>query len=106
MTILGGILVGGSKVMIRGSKKIASQIFSNPGNNDVTRTVTGDAAKGLLTQFGKFAKGIVLNPKDVYTYTNAHGAAELFNESTGENVIQAVARLSGTGLLKAITKRF
>lgn len=91
---IGGIMINDATVKLASSKKIAKTLFSNPEMIDTLKNYTnGNDAKQALDQFGKFAKGLSLDPKHAYKYCNAHGSAQLFDVTTNKSVIEAVEKL-------------
>ena len=90
---IGGIMVG-SKAKLARSANIEKTLFSNDKMTDVVKELpTLTEAKAHLAQFGKYAEGINLVPDHAYKYVNAHGAAQLYDTTAGQNVIQAVIHL-------------
>ncbi|MBR2068433.1 MAG: hypothetical protein IJ877_01595 [Candidatus Gastranaerophilales bacterium] len=90
---IGGVAVNGKAKLAR-SSNIEKTLFSNAKYTDTSVELPSlKEAQAHLAQFGEYAKGVKLDASHIYQYTNAHGAAQLFDKTAGESVVNAVIHL-------------
>ncbi len=78
---IGGVLKG-DKMKLANTSGPDKAFFSNPEMTDVFMEIKGEDIKGFLAQFGKYTEDIKPDVSHVYSYKNAHGAAQIADKDT------------------------
>ena len=89
---IGGVLKG-NKMKLANTSGLDKAFFSNPEMTDTFMEIKGEDIKGFLAQFGKYTEDIKPDISHVYSYKNAHGAAQIADKTTQENLIKIVRLL-------------